>query len=73
MAAAAQMDTREDSELSLTAIEEREDPHTQGPFGEPRTADDDRTREAATVKGSKQRKRDSTERMKELGERRWIE
>ena len=57
MAAAAQMDTREDSELSLTAIEEREDPHTQGHFGEPRTADDDRTREAATVKGSKQRKR----------------
>ena len=57
MAAAAPMDTREDSELSLTAIEQREDPHTQGPFGEPRTADDDRTREAATVKGSKQRKR----------------
>ena len=57
MAAAAQMDTREDSELSLTAIEEREDPHTQGPFGEPRTADDDRTKEAATVEGSKQRER----------------
>ena len=54
MAAAASMGAREDSELSLTAIEEREDP---GPFGEPRTADDDRTREAATVKGSKQRKR----------------
>ena len=57
MPAAAPMGTREGSELSLTAIEEREDPHTQGPFGEPRTADDDRTREAATVKGSKQRKR----------------
>jgi hypothetical protein len=43
MPAAAPMDTREGSELSLTAIEEREDPHTQGPFGEPRTADDDRS------------------------------
>ena len=57
MPAAAPMVTREGNELSLTAIEEREDPHTQGPFGEPWTADDDRTREAATVEGSKQRKR----------------
>ena len=57
MSAAVPTVTREGSELSLTAIEEREDPYTQGPFEEPRTADDDRTREAATVKGSKQRKR----------------
>ena len=53
MPAAASTVTREGSELSLTAIEEREDPHTQGPFGEPRTTDDDRAREAATVKDSK--------------------
>ena len=57
MPAAAPMDTREDNGPSLTAIEDREDPHTKGPFGEPRTADDDETREAATVKGSKQRER----------------
>ena len=57
MTAAAPMDARDGSELSLTAIEERGNPHAQGPFGEPRTADDDGTREAATVKGSKQRKR----------------
>ena len=57
MPAAAPMDTREGSELSLTAIEGREDPHTQAPPGEPRAADDDRAREAATVEGSKQRER----------------
>jgi hypothetical protein len=51
------MDTREGSKLSLTAIEEREDPHPQGPFGEPQTADDDSTRETAMAKGNKQRKR----------------
>ena len=58
MAATASMDTREDSELSLTAIED-----TQGPFEEPRTADDNRTGEAATVKGRKQRKRTRREYM----------
>ena len=70
MAAAAPMDTREDSELDLTAIEEREDPHTKGhgPFGKARTVDDDRIREAATVKGSKQQKR-AQHREDELDER----
>ena len=67
MPTAAPMVTREDSELILTAIEEREDPHTQGPFKEPRTADDDRTREAATVKGSKQRKRTQHQEDKGVG------
>ena len=57
MAAPAPMDTRENNELGLIAIEEREDPHTQGTFGEPRTADGDRTRHAATTKGNRQRKR----------------
>ena len=57
MSAAVPMVTREGSELSLTAVDELEDPHTQGSFGEPRTADDDRAEEAAPVKGSKQRKR----------------
>ena len=53
------MDTREENGPSLTAIEDREDgPHTKCPYGEPRTADDDWTREATIiVKGSKQRKR----------------